>query len=273
LFSACQSSENSNTDSSTSTEEKTSNEASKASNLKSLKQAAKEQRKATEAKIKEAQKKQAAIEGKEGAKIDNPTLSDDNQVDVSKLSTKERILRNLRKGKLKGGNQGNPSPSKDFMQGVRSLGDMNLKIEKVGKKELSYGWYNEYQPVEEYYAFTSLDRTWAGPFSQEKGPGIEEFLLEDVQVFEAVLKSTEVVKGARPDIKITEIQFTDKTAAEAAIPKLEAISKAIFNNPKHINTFWQDENRFYLIETRAASFEPVYERAKKAFYFTVTSSK
>lgn len=283
FLSACQNEGNSGTKDIASTEDATPAETTPSSDakpaVKSLRQAAKEQREDTRLKVRAAQQEQEKKEGlgKGEMKVERQTKKDlltNNQVVSKNESTKERIFKNLRSGKLKTGNSGNPSPSKDLMQAVRSLADIDLKIEKVGKKQIAgYEWYGKAVPIDDFYAYTSSDGTWGGPFSQEKGTEAEDFLLQDVQVFEAVFKSTKVTKGLRPDVKVTEIQFADKTSAEASIPKIEAISKAIFSNPKHINTFWQDEEKIYIIETRAASFKDVYDKAHKVFYHTVTSSK
>ncbi|MGB0929318.1 MAG: hypothetical protein ACPGVB_00985 [Chitinophagales bacterium] len=247
--------------------------------IKSLKEAAKDQQKKVRAKIKEAQKEQEnnTVESKRDLKIDKQTKTNisKNNLSISKNeSTKERLLRNLREGQRGGRNKGNPSPSRDFMQAARSLADIDLRIEKVGKKQIAgYEWYGKVIPIDDFYAFTSLDGVWGGPLSQKKGAETEELFLKDVNVFEAVFKSTKVVKGLKHDVKVTEIQFVDKAAAEAAIPKIKVISEAIAQNPKHLNEFWQDDNRFYIIETRSASFKPTLEIANKVLYFNVTSSK
>lgn len=240
--------------------------------IKSLKEAAKEKQESIRARIKETQKEEEknAVEGKRDLKIDKQI-----KTSISKNeSTKERLMRNFRKGKQGGKISKNPSPSRDFMQATRSLADIDLRIEKVGKKQIAgYKWYGKVIPIDDFYAFTSSEGIWGGPLSQKKGGETEELLLKDVNVFEAVFKSTKVVKGLKHDVKVTEIQFADKAAAEAAIPKIETISKAISENPKHLNNFWQDDNRFYIIETRAASFKPTLEIANKVLYFNITSSK
>lgn len=283
LFSACQSENNngSNVASSESTENNNS-EGEATPPIKSMKEAAKEQQLATRRKMKEAKEQEKSELTKRGdlkVEAERTNKVSDNQQVIKGESTKERIQRNLRQSRqitiADGRNNDTPSPSRDFMMGLRSLADIDLRAAKweEGKPFSSYDSYTKAVPVEEYYAYTSHDRVWGGPFTNDHSEEGKENMLEDVDVFEVVFKSTKLTKGVRPDVKITEIQFKDKASAEAAIPKIEAISRAIFNQPKHINKFWQDDNRFYILETRAASFGDILEEANKVFYFTVTSSK
>ncbi|MEZ4886917.1 MAG: hypothetical protein R3E32_19465 [Chitinophagales bacterium] len=284
FFTACQTGENADTSAET-TETSTENEVAGSANpnIKSLKEAAKDQQQITRAKTKELQaeekggaknialqKKQAlTVEGKSDSK-----LSEGNQIKIDNQSTKERLMQNLRQRKQELRDTNIPRPSEDFIKGTRSLYDIDLEIVKLSKKAVAgYDRIGEANIVDNYYAYVSPDNIWGGPYPIKKGEETKETVLEDVVVFEAIYKAKEMRDGAKPDIKITEIQFASKAAAEDAIPKLKALSNAIFENPKHINTFWQDDNRFYIVETRAASFEDVYDRANKVFYYTVTSSK
>ncbi len=281
LFSACQNSDNTDTATSANgTGTENTEVEGNTSQIKTLREAAKEQNLATRTKTTKAKKEQEKIrlDEKSESKINHneKQKTAGSQTTVSGESTKTRILRNLSQNQQKGKDRGaeDPAPSQGFIKATRSLADINLRIAKLGKKPLEgYQSYTKVVPVDEYYAYTSHDNTWGGPFTKEGQKEEAEVILKEVNVFEAVFKSTELEKGLRPDVKVTEIQFKDKAAAEAAIPTIELISNAISENPKHLNTFWQDDNRFYIIETRAASFKDVYERANKVLYFTVTSSK
>lgn len=254
------------------------------SNIKSFKEIKKQQQQAVKAKKKAAEEKteQKLSESflhkqkvLEKGKSKNPELIKQTQPVAPSNSTKERILNNLKKSNIQqGGEKGVFGPSKDFMMGTRSLFDMGLKIVKLGKRPVSgYERFTDAEVVEERYAYVSLNNTWAGPLSRKKGENAQNYLLEDVHVFEAVYKAKEMEGEYRHDLKITEIQFPNDEAASNAAEKIQIISNAISEYPKHINTFWQDENRFYIVETRAAMFQTTHEKANKAFYMTVTSSK
>ncbi len=286
---ACQNGENNSSDQETnaSTEiaEKVGDQKTvSTSNIKSFKEAKKAQEQAVIAKKKAAEeqaeqqlsepflRKQKAL--KEAASK-NPDLEKRTQALAPSTSTKERIFNNLKKSNLaQGGEKRELGPSKDFMMGTRSLFDMDLKIVKLGKRPVSgYERFTEAEVINERYAYVSPDGTWAGPLSKKKGEDTKKYMLEDVHVFEAVFKAKEMEGEYRHDLKITEIQFPNEEAASKAAEKLQIISSAIFEYPKHVNKIWQDENRFYIVETRAAMFEGTLEKANKAFYMTVTSSK
>ncbi len=201
-------------------------------------------------------------------------LSKENRIDLSKGSTKNRILENIRKRQKEGHNSGTLQPSKDFQQSMRGLYDIGLElVRQDGAPIAGYDRDNKAQIIDSHYAYVSPERVWGGPFKFKETAEQKEAFLQDVDVFEAIFRSKEIQGGARPDVKITEIQFKDEKAAREGLPKVEEISKIIWENPKHINQFWQDEERIYLIQTRAASFKPVYEQANKVLYFTATSSK
>lgn len=293
-FSACQNKEGAtNTAMKTSSETEETTTVSSSPKIKSLKEAAKMQKQVTAQKTKQIQVdekerlhqrldenldelKNIPPEKKKALKLEKKQramLSKENRIDLSKGSTKNRILKNLRNRQEEGRNT-NIGPSKDFQQSIRGLYDMDLELVKQDGAPISgYDRDNKAEIIDNYYAYVSPERVWGGPFKFNEGAEKKESFLQDVDVFEVIFRSKEVQNGTKPDLKITEIQFKDATAAKENLAKVKAISKAIFENPKHINQFWQAKERIYLIQTRAASFEPVYERAKKVLYFTTTSSK
>jgi len=285
-FSACQNNKDTtNTAMGTSSETEETTTVPSSPKIKSLKEAAKSQQQMTAQKTKEAKgeekKRLKAIENmpkakKETLKLETKEkamLSKENRIELGKGSTKDRILKNLR-SRQKERNFNKLVPSEDFQQSMRGLSDMGLELVKQDGPPISgYDRDGEAEIINSYYLYVSHEKIWGGPFNFQNQPEMEESFLQDVHVFEAILKSKEVQNGTKPDLKITEIQFENEEAAREGLPKVKEISKAIFENPKHINEFWQAKERIYLIQTRAASFETVYERAKKVLYFTTTSSK
>ena len=282
FLSACQNSEQTGEGSDTAMSVERQKEKSP-SQIKSLKEIQKRQEIKTREKMKKAQEDEKAmesemsIERREALKIDkqkSSKLSKENRIEAGKLSTKERILSNLRKNKKTQREEKRVGPSKDFMLGIRSLYDIDLEPLKLGKKAVTgYERFGKAEIVENHYAYVSPNKTWGGPFMLKKGKETEHLVLQEVNVYEAILKSKEMRGDSKPDVKITEIQFASAEMAEEGMSKVKIISEAIFEYPKHINTFWQDEERIYIIETRSASFEDVYDTAHKVFYHTVTSTK
>ncbi|MFK7903755.1 MAG: hypothetical protein AB8B69_01455 [Chitinophagales bacterium] len=277
----------------TSSETEETTTAPSSSKIKSLKDAAKSQQhitaqkkeKAKEVDAKEARMNEESLaevthmtkEKKKALKLETQQkkmLSKENRIDLSKGSTKNRILENIRKRQKEERDSKSIQPSMDFQQSMRGLYDMGLElVRQDGAPIAGYDRDNKAVIIDSHYAYVSPERVWGGPFKFKEGTEKKQSFLQDVDVFEAIFRSKEAVNGTKPDVKITEIQFKDEKAATEGLPKVKEISKAIWENPKHINQFWQDEERVYLIQTRAASFEDVYERANKVLYFTATSSR
>lgn len=147
-------------------------------------------------------------------------------------------------------------PTKDFLRMTKALTLYDFEPVKINSKDNRYG-YEDGLIQDQYYVNVSKNHKWT--MKTRKGMVV----LEPVEVWESVYRISKAINGNMyPDFKLTEFQFVDTATASGYKEQMEAISKQIYDRPKHINHVWQVGNRYYLMQTRAAIFEDNYEEAR-----------